>query len=276
MDHGLERLPDLPLSVRLIRELHERLLRDMPGSRSTPGELRRSQNWIGPAGCAPRDAVFVSSPFEEAPRALGDLETSLHRDDDLPPLVRTGTYPIRDGSSLPRRQRPGGAVVDHLFSLRKKNSRETGPLHLAFFSNDIEPSIMNDFRQYATLAIGKAGWRFSCTAWRRLATKLSRQPGKFSTCEICIAPPSPPTSVGRNGHRALESLCRKPVVTIYDVREIADLIYPAANNLIERLVSIGILERFVDRKRNRAFLYRDYIRVFADDPEPVPSDVQAA
>ena len=73
---------------------------------------------------------------------------------------------------------------------------------------------------------------------------------------------------------SLEALCRKPVVTVSDVREIADLIYPAANNLIERLVSIGTLERFGDR--NRAFLYRDYIRVFADDPEPMPSDAQAA
>ena len=70
-----------------------------------------------------------------------------------------------------------------------------------------------------------------------------------------------------NGHRVLEVLYKKPVVTVSDVRDITNLSYPAANNLVARLVSVGILEEFSDRKRNRAFLYGDYIRVFADGPE---------
>ena len=66
------------------------------------------------------------------------------------------------------------------------------------------------------------------------------------------------------------------MVTVSDVREITGLSYPAANALVARLVSIGILERFDDRKRNRAFLYRDYIRVFADGPEPASGEEHAA
>ena len=61
-----------------------------------------------------------------------------------------------------------------------------------------------------------------------------------------------------------------------DIRGIADLGYPVANNLVACLVSIGILERFGDRKRNRALLYRDYVHVFADDPEPVLDEWQTA
>ena len=67
MQHGLERLRDLPLSVRLIREIHERLLRDVRGGRHQPGELRRSQNWIGPAGCTLREANFVPPPPDDVP-----------------------------------------------------------------------------------------------------------------------------------------------------------------------------------------------------------------
>src|SRR5690606_4203527 len=71
MNHGLARLPELPVSVRLIREIHERLMRGVRGGRLTPGELRRSQNWIGPAGAGLADAVFVPPPPDVVPEALG-------------------------------------------------------------------------------------------------------------------------------------------------------------------------------------------------------------
>jgi Fic family protein len=68
MNYGLKRLHDLPLSVRLIREIHGELLHGVRGSRLTPGELRRSQNWIGPGGCTLMDAAFVPPPPEEVDR----------------------------------------------------------------------------------------------------------------------------------------------------------------------------------------------------------------
>ena len=73
-----------------------------------------------------------------------------------------------------------------------------------------------------------------------------------------------------NGHRLLEALYREPVVTVSRVRDIADLSYAAANNLVARFVSLGILEHVGNGKRNRVFLYRDYVRIFADDAEEVP------
>src|ERR1051325_7896508 len=84
MKHGLARLAELPVSVRLIREIHERLLQGVRGSRLTPGELRRSQNWIGPVGGTIADATFVPPPPGDVAQSLGDLEAFLHADDDLP------------------------------------------------------------------------------------------------------------------------------------------------------------------------------------------------
>jgi len=106
MNHGLDRLGELPVSIRLIREIHERLLRGVRGARLTPGELRRSQNWIGPAGCTLNEATFVPPPPHEVPAALGALETFLHSDSDLPPLVQIGLahaqfetiHPFLDGN----------------------------------------------------------------------------------------------------------------------------------------------------------------------------------
>jgi Fic family protein len=106
MNHGLARLGELPVSVRLIREIHARLLRGVRGSRLTPGDLRISQNWIGPSGSTLRGASFVPPPPHVVPEALADLERFLHASDDLPPVVKIGLahaqfetiHPFLDGN----------------------------------------------------------------------------------------------------------------------------------------------------------------------------------
>ncbi len=82
------RLEELPLSLRLVRELHSLLLDGVADIRSTPGEFRRSQNWLGPAGCTPLDAVFVPPPVAEMRELLHNWESYLHESSELPPIVR--------------------------------------------------------------------------------------------------------------------------------------------------------------------------------------------
>ena len=82
------RLEELPLSLRLVRQLHSLLLDGVEDFRSTPGEFRRSQNWLGPAGCTPSNAVFVPPPVAEMRDLLHNWETSLYEPGNLPPLVR--------------------------------------------------------------------------------------------------------------------------------------------------------------------------------------------
>lgn len=88
LEYGRTRLEELPLSLRLIREMHERLLAGVRGQNQTPGEFRRSQNWIGEPGCTLMDATYVPPPVEQMNRALSDLEHYLHDQSSLPPLVR--------------------------------------------------------------------------------------------------------------------------------------------------------------------------------------------
>ena len=106
MNHGLTRLEYLPVSVRLIREIHAELLADVRGSHLTPGELRQSQNWIGPAGCTLNEAIFVPPPPQNVLEALGALERFLHKDNRLPLLIKIGLahsqfetiHPFLDGN----------------------------------------------------------------------------------------------------------------------------------------------------------------------------------
>ena len=85
--HGLDRIKDFPMSIRLIKEIHQVLLADARGKEKTPGEFRYSQNWIGAAGCSLKEASFVPPPPQDAVQAMGDLELFLHKPSALPALV---------------------------------------------------------------------------------------------------------------------------------------------------------------------------------------------
>ncbi|OGX17331.1 MAG: cell filamentation protein Fic, partial [Omnitrophica WOR_2 bacterium RBG_13_44_8b] len=88
MDCGLKRLKELPICLRLMREIHAILMKDVRGQHLTPGEFRRSQNWIGPAGCILNDAAFVPPPVHDMHEALGELEKFLHNRDNIPGLIQ--------------------------------------------------------------------------------------------------------------------------------------------------------------------------------------------
>lgn len=88
LEYGVKRLESLPLSLRLVRELHGRLMKGVRGERATPGEFRRSQNWIGPAGSTPTTAQYVPPPPVEMNAALADWELFLHERDKMPDLIQ--------------------------------------------------------------------------------------------------------------------------------------------------------------------------------------------
>ena len=106
MDYGLKRLKELPICLRLMREIHAILMKDVRGQHLTPGEFRRSQNWVGPAGCTLNDAAFVPPPVPEMHEALGELEKFLHNRDNIPGLIQCAlihyqfeaVHPFLDGN----------------------------------------------------------------------------------------------------------------------------------------------------------------------------------
>ena len=106
MNHGLRRLEELPLCLRLLREIHEELLKGVRGAERSPGEFRRSQNWIGPAGCDLNTATFVPPPVHEMKQALDNFEKFLHDTESNPRLIHCGLahaqfetiHPFLDGN----------------------------------------------------------------------------------------------------------------------------------------------------------------------------------
>ncbi len=88
MEYGLKRVRDFPVSLRFIRELHEHLMKGVRGGYATPGEFRKSQDWIGPPGCTLNEASFVPPPVDEMQKTLDYFEAYLHSENSYPPLVR--------------------------------------------------------------------------------------------------------------------------------------------------------------------------------------------
>jgi len=126
MNHGLECLAGIPVSARLLCEIHAKLMQGARGGRLTPGELRTTQNWIGPGGCSLRDAIFVPPPAHEVPQALSDLERFLHMENAPPALIQVGLahaqfetiHPFLDGSG-----RNGRLLITFLLTEKKLLAR---------------------------------------------------------------------------------------------------------------------------------------------------------
>lgn len=274
MNHGLGRLAELPVSVRLIREIHAQLMNGVRGGRLQPGELRTSQNWIGPAGCTLATATFVPPPHHEVPQALSDLERFLHAADTLPPLIKIALahvqfetiHPFLDGNGRVGRllitflltecgvlhkpvlylshyfKQHRQAYYDHLQAVREHGDWEGW---LAFFLRGV---------------IAVAG---EAAATARHILQLREQHRAAITEHLGRA--------AGNGHRVLESLFDRPIVSVADVQQQTGTTFAAANNLVARLVAHGVLHEMTGYARNRRFRYAPYIALFNDAPPGEPA-----
>lgn len=268
MNHGLKRLPELPVSVRLIREIHAELMQGVRGGRLEPGELRRSQNWIGPAGCTLTTATFVPPPHEVVPEALSELERFLHNDDNLPPLLKTALahvqfetiHPFLDGNG-----RVGRLLITFLLTERGivhkpvlylshyfKQHRQTYYEHLQAVRDNGDWEAWLAFFLRGVIAVAA-----EATETARRILLLREQHRAAITDKLSRA--------AGNGHKVLEALFDRPIVMVSDVEKLTGTTYAAANNLVSRLVELGILHEMTGYARNRRFRYGPYIDLFSDE-----------
>lgn len=267
MNRGLKRLSELPVSVRLIREIHAQLMQGVRGGHLTPGELRSSQNWIGPMGAMLADATFVPPPPDMVSGAMGALETFLHRDDGLPALVKIGLahaqfetiHPFLDGNG-----RVGRLLITFLLT-------EGGILHKPVLY------LSHWFRRYRgeyydrLQRVRDAGdWEGWLQFFLRGLAEVSAE-ATATARQILLMREAHRTAIteqlGRaagNGHRVLEMLYNKPIVAVADVASLNGTSFAAANTLIARLEQLGILTEVTGFARNRRFRYEPYVRLFAD------------
>nr|VFJ44610.1 MAG: Fic family protein [Candidatus Kentron sp. FW]VFJ54231.1 MAG: Fic family protein [Candidatus Kentron sp. FW] len=268
MNYGLKRLRDLPVSVRLIREIHTELLTGVRGQHLTPGELRVSQNWIGSAGCTLAEATFVPPPPHEVPTALGNLEQFLHGDTPLPLLIKIGLahaqfetiHPFLDGNG-----RVGRLMIT--FLLCEKEVLLKPVLYLSHFFKHHR----QEYYERLQAVRDQGAWEEWLVFFLESVFEVSQQATDTVRQILLLREQHRQVITDRfgrtsgNGHRVLEYLYRHPIISVREVKELTNVSSPAANNLVGKLTRYGILHELTNRKRNRRFIYRDYIRLFQDE-----------
>lgn len=266
MNYGLQRLATLPLSLRLIREIHAELLRGARGNEREPGEFRRTQNWIGPPGCTLAETAFVPPPPEEALKAMADLERFLHDRSPMPLLVRTALvhaqfetiHPFLDGNG-----RVGRLLITFLLCIHGALRRPT-----LYLSNYFKVHRQEYYERLQAVrdAGDFEGWvRFFLTGVRDMAhegAETARRILKLREEHRALV-----TSKLRNpstGLALLERLFERPIVTVHHVREAISRTYPVANQLVADFERLGLLREITGGTRNRVFEYAPYIEIFGE------------
>lgn len=270
LTHARGQLADpqgLPLSVRLLRDAHRILMSGVRGADMQPGEIRRSQNWIG--GSRPGNARFVPAPPDEVPDALAALERWWHADSDLPPLVRAGLahvqfetiHPFLDGNG-----RIGRLLIALLVEHWGLLDQPLLYLSVAFKRAQAE--------YYARLdAVRTAGdwegWtRFFLTCVRDAADDGVRTAQQlfalFGRDRRLVTAHDRPTVAAI---RLLDFLPSHPVMTVPRAVKLLGLSAPPARKAIQLLERLGVLREITGARRSRAYAYHEYLQILTADDE---------
>ena len=261
MDYGLERLNTLPISLRLIRELHEKLMEGVRGEALTPGKFRRSQNWIGPVGSTLSTAPYVPPPIEEMYQALDALEKFVHADTDVPPLIRAGMihyqfeaiHPFLDGNG-----RVGRLLIVLLLC-------EWGLLSQPLLNLSV---YIEHYRQvYYNLLLGvsqQGAWE----AWLRFFLRGVIEQARESIYRMerlreIRAKYQLIADKNRNSLRmaaVIDFLFSRPVLSIRQVSKSLSFPFKSAQAYLLKLVQAGVLREITGYARNRIFQADEILR----------------
>jgi Fic family protein len=250
----------LPLSMRLLHEAHRRLMRGVRGAHKQPGEVRRSQNWIG--GTRPGNAVFVPPPPEELPALLSDLEKYLHADDALPPLVRIGLahvqfetiHPYLDGNG-----RIGRLLITLLLEHWKVLSAPLLYLSLFFKRHRAEYyRLLGEVRRHGDWEAWTDFFLEGVATIADEAVAAAREVFALVNADrqrVLAASGASVIAV-----RLLEQLPVHPVVTIPGIVRLLETTKPTAGKAVQLLESVGVLVETSGKQRDRIFAYKAYLR----------------
>ena len=266
LDHGLKRMQGgFPLSLRLIREIHQVLLTNSRGQHKTPGEFRRSQNWLG--GASPGNAHFVPPPPDQVGSLMSELEQFMHAGDTIPVLVKAALihqqfetiHPFLDGNGRT------GRLLITLF-LCDKGFLRSPFLYLSLF-----------FRQrrdlyYETLSEPrKSGdWERWLNFFLEGAAVTARDAKKTLAAikALFAADDEKAAALGRargSAEQVFTVFKHKPLLTIAEITRRTGLSKPTAISSVGRLIELGIIENKSEKKWGQIYAYSGYIALLSSD-----------
>jgi Fic family protein len=271
LNYGLKRLEKIPMSLRLIKELHEIILSHTRGKQKTPGEFKRSQNWIGGEFSSLKNALFIPPPPAQAMSAMADLENYLHLQSPYPEIINCALihyqfetiHPFLDGNGRIGRllitfylvwkgiiEKP---ILYSSYYFKKNRQEYYDRLMMVRNTGDYEQWVnffLNGILEASDSAIEetKKILQLQSTDQQKLADKKIASP---------LAIP------------LLNQLMRTPVVSISDIQQQLSISYPTAAQLVKKFVKLEILKETTGKKRSQRFAYHHYLKILAEGTNPL-------
>ena len=262
LEFGLERMKELPISLRLLREIHEKLLAGVRGGNRTPGEFRRTQNWIGPPGCSLMEATYVPPPVPEMKDTLDDFEKYLHAESAFPPIVRLSLihyqfeaiHPFLDGNGRIGRLLitlilcSEGLLPQPLLYLSAFFERHRNQYYdmLLAVSQEGNWSEWISFFLEAVISQSKDAIQRSdqlLSLWKSYRDKMQQVRASALLLKL------------------IDELFTNPVTTNRFATETLSITPRSAQNNIEKLEKVGILKEITGRGRNRIYIAPEIIDI---------------
>jgi Fic family protein len=255
LEHGLKRLKEIPICLRLIKELHLRLLRGVRGNTRRPGEFRNIQNFMGQHDLPIGKARYVPPPPTDVPQCLDTFERSLHADSSLPPLVRIAMihyqfeaiHPFEDGNG-----RIGRLMLPLLLCEIKLLSHPL--LHLSAYFERYREEYYDHL-----LRVSQSGqWQEWIQFFLRAVCDQAEEAAQRSRALLELRQQFQETIRAKRASalaaRLVDYLFRSPAMTVPFAKNLLKVTYPSANLTVQRLVQAGILSEVSGQKRNRVWL----------------------
>lgn len=272
MMYGLERLEALPLSLRLIREMHERLLQSGRGDTKSPGEFRRSQNWIG--GTRPGNAIFVPPPTTELDTCLDALESFMHEEESrLPALIKAGLlhvqfetiHPFLDGNG-----RIGRLLVTLYLCVNGVLRKPL--LYLSLYLKTHRADYYRLLQDVRENGAWEAWLEFFLTGVADTANQAfdaaTRIVELFKQDRERITAESDRVGSALRVHDLFQ---QTPYLTANQIGHRTGLSAPTVNAALADLERLGVLDEVTGRKRGRVFSYRRYLAILSEGTAPLPA-----
>jgi Fic family protein len=267
LNYSIEKLKDLPLSTRLLKDAHKILLEGVRGKSKMPGEYRTSQNWIG--GASLKDAVFIPPQHTEVSDLMGDLENFIHNDKiEVPHLIKIAIahyqfetiHPFLDGNG-----RLGRLMIT--LYLVSTGLLDKPTLYLSDFF-ERRKSLYYDNLSFVRTSNNLIQWiKFFLVAVIETSDK-----GIYTFREILRMKENiggvKLLSLGKrinNAKKLITFLYRKPLINVKDVENLLKVTTKPANAIIQQFEKLGILKEVTGYKRNRLFLFKEYYKLFTNN-----------
>ena len=270
LEYGLQRRTELPISLRLIRELHQRLMEGVRGNEQARGEFRRSQNWIGRPGCTLRNATYVPPPPLEMSQALNDFEKYLHEPSGTPPLVRLATihyqfeaiHPFLDGNGRIGRLLitlllcVEGILIEPLLYLSAYFERHREE----YYDRLLGVSQSGRWSEWVIFFLAGVAEQAADAIERsnRLLQLRDQYREQLHSARTSALLP-----------KLVDGLVSYPATTVARTAKLLGITPRSAQANIEKLIEAGVLREVTGRKRNRVFVAGGILRVI-EDPQDGP------